>query len=85
MVCVFAVLKFRIKDPDLLNVGVLQTLISASKVNAEYTQSDTSSAARVKFLIVHVTGKNKSESFDRSSHAPKYFKFFCFFMKQKDE
>jgi hypothetical protein len=74
MICVFAVLKYRIKDPDLLNVGVLQTFISAFNINADYTQSDTSSAARVKFLTDHVTGKNKSEFFDRSSHISKPIK-----------
>jgi hypothetical protein len=85
MVRVFAVLNCRIEDPDLLNVGILQTFISASKINADYTQSDTSSAARVKFLTDHVTGKNKSELFDRPSHISKYFKFYCFFTKHKDE
>ena len=85
MVCVFAVLKYRIKEPDLLNVGVLPTFIAASKVSADYTQSDTSSAARVKFFTDHVTGKNKSEFFDRYSHVSKSFKFFRFFKKNKDE
>jgi hypothetical protein len=85
MVCVFVVLKHRIKDPGLLKVGVLQTFISDSKVDADYTQSDTSSAERIKFLTDHVTGKNTFELFDRSSHISKSFKFFCFFTKHTDE
>jgi ABC-type bacteriocin/lantibiotic exporter with double-glycine peptidase domain len=42
--------------------------IAVDKYINQYTQSDTSSAARVKFPTDHVTGKNKPELFDRSSH-----------------
>jgi hypothetical protein len=77
MVCVFAVLKYRIKDPDLLNVGVLQTFISASKVYVDYKQSDTTAAARIKFFTDHVTGKKNSEFFEGSSHIRGSFQKFC--------